>query len=154
MAGLGIYLWVTRHYIDPYKLFTALSLASWVIWRASSKYTYEVDKKVFRLIKTSLFGKVTIIEIPYRDIIGIYDYKPKLMSILDFRRTFRMNSALDGRHIWTIAYTVHGKKKPEKRRIYFKPSDTLLDALHTKMPSKVKVTEEEAAVEQLKKEVD
>jgi hypothetical protein len=66
------------------------------------------------------------------------------MSIIKFRRTFRLHSALDGRPVWVIAYEAPGRRgKPENRRIFFKPSDVMLEMLHEKMPSKVKVTEED-----------
>lgn len=153
MAALSAYFWATRHTVDPYRLFTPIMIGSWVIWRAGSRFTYEADKKGLRIVKTSLFGGVTTYDIPYRDIDGIYYYEPKLMSIIKFRRTFRLHSALDGRPVWVIAYEAAGPRgKRENRRAYFKPSDVMLELLHEKMPSKVKVTEEDIFAQKVARE--
>ncbi len=144
MTALSVYFWVTYHTVDPYHLFTPIMIAAWVIWRSGSKYTYEADKKMLRITKTGLFGGKKVYEVPYRDIDGIFPYQPKLMSIIKTRRTFRLHSALDGRPVWAVAYEVPGRKgKAENRRIYFKPSEKMIALLEEKMPSKVKVTEEE-----------
>lgn len=144
MSALSVYFWVTRHTVDPYHLFTPIMIAAWVVWRAGSKFTYEADKKMLRITKTGLFGGTKQYEVPYRDIDGIFPYRPKLMSIIKTRRSFRLNSALDGRAVWAIAYEAPGwRGKTENRRIYFKPSEEMLKLLEEKMPSKVKVTEEE-----------
>jgi hypothetical protein len=153
MAALSVYFWVTRHSVDPYRLFTPILIAGWVISRAASKFTYEADKKALRIVKTGLLGGEKTFEIPYRDIDGIYYYEPKLMSIIKFRRTFRLHSALDGRPVWVIAYEAPGRRgKPENRRAYFKPSDVMLELLHEKMPSKVKVTEEDIFAQKVARE--
>lgn len=153
MAAFAVYRWIVWHVVQPFDLFVALLLLAFVLERATAKFTYEVDKKVLRITKTGFVGSPKTYEIPYRDIIGIYGYKPKLLSVLQFRRTYRLQSALDGQPVWTIAYTAAGRKgKAENCRIYFKPSDNMLDALHEKMPSKVKIAEEEIAVRQMTKE--
>jgi hypothetical protein len=153
MAGLSLYFWVTRHSVDPYHLFTPLMIAAWVIWRAGSKFTYEADKRRLRIIKTGLFGATKTYEVSYRDIDGIFLYHPKLMSIIKTRRTFRLHSALDGRPVWAVAYEAPGwRGKTENRRIYFKPSDVMLELLHERMPSKVKVTEEDIFAQQVARE--
>ncbi len=153
MTALSAYFWATRHTVDPYRLFTPIIIAGWVISRAASKFTYEVDKKALRIVKTGLFGGTKTFEIPYRDIDGIYYYEPKLMSIIKFRHTYRLHSALDGRPVWVIAYEAQGRGgKTENRRIYFKPSDVMLELLHEKMPSKVKVTEEDIFAQKVAKE--
>lgn len=144
MTALSAYFWVTRHSVDPYRLFTPIIIAAWVIWRASGKFTYEADKKMLRITKIGLFGGTKVYEVPYRDIDGFFPYQPKLMSIIKTRRTFRLHSALDGRQVWAVAYEAPGRKgKAENRRIYFKPSEDMLALLAEKMPSKFKVTEEE-----------
>lgn len=144
MAALSVYFWVTRHTVDPYHLFTPIIIAGWLIWRAGSKFTYDADKKMLRITRNGLLGGTKTYEVPYRAIDGIFPYRPKLMSIIKTRRTFRLHSALDGRQVWAIAYEAPGRKgKAENRRIYFKPSEDMLALLAEKMPSKVKVTEEE-----------
>lgn len=153
MAAMSVYFWVTRHSVDPYRLFTPIMIAAWVIWRAANKYTYEADKKMLRFTKIGLFGGEKTFEVPYRDIDGIFPYRPKLMSIIKTRRTFRLHSALDGRPVWAIAYEATGRGgKPENRRIYFKPSEEMLALLEEKMPSKVKVTEEDIFIRKATKE--
>ncbi len=144
MAALSVYFWVTRHSVDPYRLFTPILIAGWVVWRAGSKYTCEADGKLLRFTKTGPFGGVKVYEVPYRDIDGIFPYRPKLMSIIKTRRTFRLHSALDARTVWAIAYEAPGRKgRPENRRIYFKPSDAMLAFLHTHLPNRVWASEEE-----------
>jgi hypothetical protein len=89
-------------------------------------------------------------EVQYKEIVGIYNYKPQLISVIKFRRTYRMHSSLDGREVWTIAYTVLNKKgKTENVRIYFKPSEVMLQALREIMPSKVKVPENKVILDML-----
>jgi hypothetical protein len=111
--------------------------------RMAAKYTYEMDKRVLKLSKHGLLGKITH-EVPYRDIFGIYRYKPQLIGVIKFRRTYRFNSAIDGREVWTLAYTASGfRGKIENRRFYFKPGNEFLTALQEKMPGKVMVPEEE-----------
>lgn len=153
MAGLTLYGWVKWHIINPFELFVELLFAFVLIERAGGKYTYELDKKVLRLTKDSILGSQRIFEVPYRDVIGIYRYKAKLIGVLKFRRTYRLQSALDSRPVWTLAYTAAGRRgKRENRRIYFKPSEAMLDALAERIPGKVKISEEEVVVKQIAKE--
>ena len=72
---------------------------------------------------------------------------------MKFRRTHRMNSALDGRTVWAIAYKVGVSGKPEHyERIYFKPSDEMLEFLSGRMPGKVMVPEKKVVVAALQEE--
>ncbi len=153
MAALSAHFWATRHSVDPYRLFTPILIAGWVISRAASRFTYGADKKGLRIVKTGLFGGAKTFEIPYRDIDGIYYYEPKLMSIIKFRRTYRLHSALDGRPVWVIAYVAQGRGgKTENRRVYFKPSDAMLELLRDNMPAKVRVTEEDIFAQKVARE--
>jgi hypothetical protein len=153
MAILTLYSWVKWHRLNLFELFVELMFIFVLIERAGGKYTYEVDKKALRITKKSIFGRLQTFEIPYRDIFGIYRYKAKLIGVLKFRRTYRLQSALDNRPVWTLAYTAAGRKgKTENRRIYFKPSEAMLDALAEKIPGKVKISEEEAVISQVAKE--
>ena len=125
-----------------------------LIERAQAKYNTEIDKRAFRITKKSLWG-TTIYDIPYKDIFGVYRYKAELVRAVSFRRTYRLNSALDNRTVWTLAYRVIDKKgKFENRRIYFKASEEMLAALAEKVPNKVKVKEEQVAVAMLKADPD
>jgi len=91
-------------------------------------------------------------EVAYKDISGIYNYKTNLVHVIKFRRTFRLNSALDNRPVWVMAYTAPGNRgKMENRRIFFKASDELLNLLAEKMPNRVKVKEEQVVLDILNK---
>lgn len=153
MACLTLYGWVKWHIINPFELFVELLFVFVLLERAGGKYTYELDKRFLRITKDSILGSRRTFEVPYRDVIGIYRYKAKLIGVLKFRRTYRLQSALDNRPVWTLAYTAGGRRgKIENRRIYFKPSEAMLDALAEKIPGKVKVSEEEVVVSQVAKE--
>lgn len=147
LATLSLYKLFVLNVFQPVELMAELLVLFVLIERMSAKYTYEMDKKALRLIKHGLLGRISH-EIPYRDIFGVYRYKPQLIGVIKFRRTYRFNSALDRRDVWTVAYTVSGRKgKTENRRFYIKPDQHLLAALRTKLPGKV------AAEEQVIKEV-
>lgn len=159
IAGILIlttYFAVTGHSVTIIEQSIELALLVWLFLRAGAKYTYELDKRGIRLTRTRrmlMIGGVKTIEIPYRDVIGVYQYAPKLVSILKFRRTYQYHSALDGKSVWAIAYTATGwGNKLENRRVFFKPTDAMLAAIEEKLPGKVKVTEESVSLEQIKQE--
>ncbi len=155
MTLLSVYAWVKYGVVKPMDMFVYVLFLSVLAERAAGKYFYEVDDKYFKITKKSLFMGTKIFSVPLTDILGIYRYKAKLVGLLKFRHTNRLHSALDARTVWTMAYTETGKKgKPENSRNYIKPSDELLAFLETKMPGRVKVTEEEIAVRQFTAEND
>lgn len=133
----SLYKWFVLGIFQPWELMAAALVLFVLVERMSARYTYEMDKKGIRLTKYGLLGKITH-EVPYRDIFGVYRYKPQLIGVLKFRRTYRFNSALDRRDVWTMAYTAPGLRgKMENRRFYIKPGEQLLAALRTKLPEKV-----------------
>ncbi|SDE73651.1 hypothetical protein [Sporomusa acidovorans] len=133
----SLYKWFVLGIFQPLELMAEALVLLVLIERMSARYTYAMDKKVIRLTKYGLLGKITH-EVPYRDIFGVYRYKPQLISVLKFRRTYRFNSALDRRDVWTLVYTAPGfRGKMENRRFYLKPGDQLLAALRAKLPEKV-----------------
>jgi len=148
----SLYKWFALGLFQPVELMSEGLVLFVLLERMAAKYTYEMDKKVLRLTKRGLLGKITH-ELPYRDIFGIYRYKPQLIGVIKFRRTYRFNSALDARDVWTLAYTAPGYRgKMENRRFYFKPGAEFLVALQDKLPGKVMVPEEEVIKTVLKKE--
>ncbi|HMM22815.1 MAG TPA: hypothetical protein PKA10_19015 [Selenomonadales bacterium] len=150
---LTCYLSFTGRPVSIIEQAVELALLLWLIKRAGGKYTYEVDKRALRVTKQGIFGRKTTIEIPFREMIGVYQYAPKLVSVLKFRRTFLFHSSLDGRTVWTVAYTAQGRgNRQENRRLFFKPSEEMLDLLAARMPGKVRVSEETVVTEQLSKE--
>lgn len=148
----SLYKWFALNLLQPVELMAEAMVLFVLVERMSAKYTYEMDKKVFRLIKSGLLGRTTH-EVPYRDIFGVYRYKPQLVGVIKFRRTYRFNSALDSRDVWTLAYTAQGYKgKKENRRFYIKPGNQLLAALQAKLPDKVMVPEEQVIKDVITKE--
>ncbi|MBP2629764.1 MAG: hypothetical protein H6Q70_392 [Firmicutes bacterium] len=119
--------------------------------RINAKYTCEMNKDSLVFHKSSLWGKKRY-EVDFRSIMGIYRYQPKLVEITKFRHTDRLQSALDARDVWTIAYTVTSKKsKIENCRIYFKPGDEFLDELHRVLPNKVMMNDEKVILADLQR---
>ncbi|MBP2638306.1 MAG: hypothetical protein H6Q72_4213 [Firmicutes bacterium] len=148
----SLYKWFALGIFQPIELMSEALVLFVLVERMAAKYTYEMDKKVLRLTKRGLLGKV-VHEVPYRDVFGIYRYKPQLIGVIKFRRTYRFNSAIDGRDVWTMAYTAPGYKgKMENRRFYFKPGNEFLAVLQEKLPGKVMVPEEEVIKTVLTKE--
>lgn len=158
LAGIFLitcYLTFTGRPTSVFEQAVELALIVWLVKRAGGKYTYEVDKRALRITAQGVFGRGKTEEIPFREIIGVYRYAPKLVSVLKFRRSFLYHSSLDGRDVWTVAYTAPGRgNRLENRRVFFKPSDELLDLLAERVPGKVRVTEESVITEQLTKEKD
>jgi hypothetical protein len=146
IAAFPIYAWMKGINTPTTELFFELLLVFVLVERVYGKYTYELEKKQLRITKRGLFGTDTYV-VNLKELIGIYDYKPKIVGIIKFRRTMRLHSALDGRQVWTIAYKVINKKgKQENWRIYFKPSENMLSQLHELFPRKVMIPEQEAIV--------
>ena len=91
-----------------------------------------------------------------KDVIGIYPYTTSLVKIMKYRRKLRINSALDNRDVWIIAYKDINEKKgffsqlfnKSKRvnAIFFKPSPEFLDLIRNSYPGKVKNSEAEVAL--------
>ena len=101
-----------------------------------------------------MFGK-KVYDIPYREIAGVYKYKSSLAHPISFRRSFTLNSALDDRVVWVLAYrTLNKRGKKENRRIFFKASDALLDGLEQHLPNKVRIKEEEVAIIVMRREAE
>lgn len=147
----SIYKWLVLGIRQPLEVFINLMFGYVLIERAQSRYVCEVGKKQIRFTKRSLLGTQAY-EVAYKDVSGIYPYKSNLVSVIKFRRTFRLNSALDNRPVWVLAYSVPGNRgKMENRRVFFKASDELLAMLAEKMPNRVKVKEEQVILEILNK---
>lgn len=154
LAIFSLYKWFVLNLFQPLEIMAASMILFVLVERMTAKYTYEMDKKVLRLTKRGLLGSISH-EVPYRDIFGVYRYKPQLIGVLKFRRTYRFNSALDARDVWTLAYSVPDNKgKTQNRRFYFKPGDKLLAALQSKLPDKVMIPEEQVIRDVLSKEKD
>ena len=144
--------WVRYGILRPSELGFLIIILVALIERAQARYTYETDAKAIRITKDGLLGRKTY-EVSYRQIMGIYLYKAKLIGVLKFRRTFRLNSALDNRKVWVIAYKVLvSGKREHNERIYFKPSDEMLKFISARLPGKVMIPENQVVVEAIQKE--
>jgi hypothetical protein len=153
MLSSSIFRWMHGIRVTPLEVGSLVIILFVLLERAQPRYEYEADTRRLLLKKIGMFGNKNV-EVEYRQIIGIYAYKAKLVSILKFRRTHRMNSALDGRDVWVIAYKVLPSGKTEhNERVYFKPSEQLLEFLSSKLPGKVKVPENQVVVEALSKDI-
>ena len=137
---------------EPVVIFLDIMFLFVIFDRSQPKFITEVDKRCFRVTKKSWSG-TKVYEVPYQEIVGIYKYKAALAHAVSFRRSFTLNSALDNRMVWVLAYrTVDKKGKMENRRIFFKTSNEILDALSARLPNKVRVKEEEVAVDIMKRQ--
>lgn len=135
--GFSIYKYLVLKMFQPLEIMTETLILLVLVERMAAQYSYEMGQNGLKCVKRSLLGTVTH-EIPYHSIFSIYSYKPQLIGLIKFRRTYRFHSALDGRDVWTVAYTAGGAgEKTENRRIYFKPGDRMLAALQRKLPDKV-----------------
>lgn len=142
-ALLTLYNWLQYNVVRPLDLFIEIVFAQVLIQRAAAKYYYELDKRALRITKRFL-GQADRQEIPYRDILGIYRVAAKSSGFGKFSRSLRMHSALDGRLVWTVAYNQSDKSgRMTKRRLFFKPSEQMLEALAELLPGKVTESEEE-----------
>ncbi|HWR40732.1 MAG TPA: hypothetical protein VN611_14655 [Patescibacteria group bacterium] len=146
-----IYRWFFLQAYQPVEMLLVGALFVLYIERVGARYTYIAGTTALEVLKRGLFG-VRRYEVPYSEVLGIYNYKPKLVSVIKFRRTFRLHSALDDRDVWALAYTA-AKKNGDKEncRIYFKPGDEMLDVLTKYLPGKVRITEEEVVQESLRR---
>lgn len=135
--GFSIYKYLILGIFQPLEIMTVALILFVLIERMAARYSYEMNEQGLKCVKRGLLGTVTH-EIPYKAIFGLSSYKPQLIGLVKFRRTYRFHSALDGREVWTVAYTAaRSGKKTENRRIYFKPGDQMLAALKAKLPDKV-----------------
>lgn len=142
MATMAIVKWFVWQIFQPTELLFYVVILIALVRRVSGKYKYEINSTCLRIGKHTVTGE-TVYEVPYQNIIGIYPYQPKLIGVIKFRRTYSLHSALDGREVWTLAYTMTGPQgKRELCRIYFKPGEDLLLKLKTVIPDKVMVVEE------------
>lgn len=120
------------------EIYAELVLTGLLILRCYPKYTYSLSSKYILVTKKGLFGSTTH-KVFYNEVFGLTRYKAQLGgSFIKFRRTFRVNSALDGRDIWVLAYTFPKKKGSENRRMYMKMSEEFLLALNKKLPNSAK----------------
>ena len=152
LASGSIYRYVRGGGVNPFEMVSMLIIVFALAERSQGRYEIEADSRSLMIRKRGWIGSKEV-SVDYRDIIGIYKYKAKLIGYVKFRRTHRMNSALDGRTVWAIAYKVGVSGKPEHyERIYFKPSDEMLEFLSGRMPGKVMISEKKVAVAALQEE--
>lgn len=142
LMGFSLYRYFDIGFLSPLEIFTELLLILVLAERAQAKILCEIDKKVFRITKKSLFG-TKVYEVPYRSVLGVYRYAPKLISTVKFRNTYRLHSALDPRVVWTLAYQEKKGEKTVNKRIYFKAGEYFLEALNERLPNKVRIPEEQ-----------
>ena len=151
-VALTFWGWVRYGIIRPTELGFLIIILLALVERAQARYSYETDARTIRITKNGLLGHKTY-EVGYRQIMGIYLYKAKLIGVLKFRRTFRLHSALDNRKVWVIAYKVSPSgKKEHNERIYFKPSEAMLQFLSARLPGKVMISENQVVTEDIQKE--
>ena len=152
LASGSIYRYVRGGGVNPFEMVSMLIIVFALAERSQGRYEIEADSRSLMIRKRGWIGSKEV-SVDYRDIIGIYKYKAKLIGYVKFRRTHRMNSALDGRTVWAIAYKVGISGKPEHyERIYFKPSDEMLEFLSGRMPGKVMISEKKVVVAALQEE--
>ncbi|MCX7779481.1 MAG: hypothetical protein N2491_01040 [Negativicutes bacterium] len=154
LFAFDLYAWLGKGFFHPVELAFEVFVLYILAERMGAKYTYELGKRSIIFTKRGLFGRDAKHEVLYKDIFGIYLYKAKLVSYIKFRRTFRLNSALDGRDVWVLGYEYHDDKgAKQNHRVYFKPSPEMLAALKDKLPGKVHGTEEKTIQELVKEEI-
>lgn len=138
-----LYGWVMWQVVRPFDVFAEAVFVLMLLARAAAKYRCELDKKALRVSKV-VFGNSSLYEIPLRDVAGVYRKAAKRAGARRFNRSYRLHSVLDGRPVWTVAYSQPDKRgRMENRRVYFKPSQQMLAALAELLPGKVKESEEE-----------
>lgn len=154
LMAFDLYAWLVKGYFHATEIIFGLIVLFVMLERMSAKYTYEVGRKSILFTKQGLFGRKSVHEVSYKDIFGIYRYKAKLIGYIKFRRTFRLNSAMDGRDVWVLGYEVQDAKgKKQNHRVYFKPTAVMLAELDKKLPGKLHGTEEHTITEMIKEEV-
>lgn len=150
MALVSLYGWSRGYPPKPFELFTELMLAAVLAGRAMGRYICELDEKELRITGTTLLGFTRVHLLPYDRIIGLYLYAPQLVGVMSFRRTRRLQSALDSRPVWTVAYRELGKGGvPENCRVYLKMSGEMLDSLKGRLAASVADSEEFVATRQV-----
>ena len=146
------YKWSRGGMVTPLEAGSIALILLMLIERAIGRYGIDADAREIQITKRGMFGRQKI-AVSYRQIVGIYQYKAKLIGYVKFRRTHRLHSALDGRNVWVIAYKVQPSGKQEyNERIYFKPSEAMLQFLSARIPGKVMVPENQVVVDVLQKE--
>ena len=154
LLAFDLYAWVVKGYFHATEVVFGFIVLLIIFERMSAKYIYELGKKSLVFTKVGTFGRKSVHEVAYKDVFGIYLYKAKLIGYIKFRRTFRLNSAMDGRDVWVLGYEVRDEKgKKENHRVYFKPTAAMLAELEKKLPGKVHGTEEMTITEMLKEEI-
>lgn len=153
MFIVSILRYVYLNVLEPVPIFFYAMLVWILLLRCKPTYDISVERKYLRIVKHTIWGKTKVYEIPYREIAAIFSYQPKLMRTVKFRYSYRLNSALDARTLWTLAWRRRFDDGSEANvRIYFKASKQVMDALAEKMPNRVNVPEELADFNMLVKE--
>jgi hypothetical protein len=137
LACFSLYKWFFLNIKQPAELFFAIMFLFVLLERARAKYTYEAHDKHIRFIKHGLFNTKEY-EVPYKSVLGFYLYKPQLISAIQYRKTYRLHSALEHKDVWTLAHEVtepNGKKV--NYRIFFKPNNDMLALFDEILPGKV-----------------
>lgn len=153
MFIVSIMRYVYLNILEPVPIFFYAMLVWIILLRCKPTYDISVERKYLKIVKHDIWGKTKVFEIPYREIAGIFSYQPKLMRTIKFRYSYRLNSALDARTLWTLAWRRSFENGSEANvRIYFKASKQVIAALAEKMPNRVDVPEEMADFNMLVKE--
>ena len=151
MFIVSILRYVYLNVLEPVPIFFYAMLVWILLLRCKPTYDISVERKYLRIVKHTIWGKTKVYEIPYREIAAIFSYQ--LMRTVKFRYSYRLNSALDARTLWTLAWRRRFDDGSEANvRIYFKASKQVMDALAEKMPNRVNVPEELADFNMLVKE--
>ena len=150
MFIVSILRYVYLNVLEPVPIFFYAMLVWILLLRCKPTYDVSVERKYLKIVKHDI---CKVFEIPYREIAAIFSYQPKLMRTVKFRYSYRLNSALDARTLWTLAWRRSFDDGSEANvRIYFKASKEVMDALAEKMPNRVNVPEELADFNMLVKE--
>ncbi len=128
----------------PLEWLAELLVIGFLVARSSSRYCYTLTEAGFRFEKKSF--RCTTLEVPLSDVFALYPYRPALVGLVKFRRSYRLHSALDNREVWTLAYRYATPGGSENRRIYFKPGTEMLAALQQCLPEKIMTGQEGVAV--------
>lgn len=146
LSVLDIARFLTLHVFEPAGAAVNLIFLIVLFNRIRYKYTCELNERALIFYKSGLWGGKRC-EVNLQSVMGIYRYQPKFVELIRFRHTARLHSALDGRDVWTLAYTAVSKKgKTENCRIYFKPDDLFMEALHRRLPGKVTANDEKVVL--------
>lgn len=146
MMLLSLYGWSKGYPPKSMELFTELLLTLVLVDRAIGRYVCELHDSEIRITGCTWPGFRQTYLIPYERILGLYQYAPQLVSAMSFRHTRRLQSALDSRPVWTLAYTAEGKHgQAEHCRIYLKMSTEMLASLQGRLAHAIPANEEELA---------